>query len=120
MNVPRLTYVVAIAAALVVFAPLFGAPVPPWATSIAVAIAGLSLVVRAMWYQGRRTFVRPARTRAVYDSDGWRKDPFVMEGLEADGEALRDCTAEAAEHGYRREPGSDQHEWRFVREPARQ
>jgi len=48
-------------------------------------------------------------------SDGW-KDTFLIDGLEQDGEALREYMNKARTNSDRRERGDDGYSWRFTRD----
>jgi hypothetical protein len=107
----------AVVSAVVLITGALGAPYPN-GTMAAFGFVLLALgMARAMRYGGFGAAAGTPISRAAVESDGWRKDTFVMGGLEADGEALQEFTDEAGIYGYRREPGADRYSWRFTREP---
>ena len=107
----------AAAAVLILVAAVVGAPLPEGARVFATVALGALGMARVLRYGGVFAVGGKRVSQAAVDSDGWRKDSFVMDGLEEDGEALQEYTDEAGMYGYRRERTDDMHSWRFVRDP---
>jgi len=107
----------AVVSAVVLITGALGAPYPAGTIPLSgMALAALG-VARAMRYAGFRAALDAPISRAAVESDGWRKDTFVLGGVEPDSEALQEFTDEAGMYGYRREPGDARYSWRFVRDP---
>lgn len=99
-------------------AEVLGAPVPR-ATWVFFLVAAVALrMAKAIRFGGRATVGGARISQAAIDSDGWRKDSFLMRGLEEDGAARQEYTDEAGMYGYRRGRGDQKHSWRFIREPG--
>jgi hypothetical protein len=94
-------------------AVVLGAPVP------GVVAGGLVLVESIALLARNRIIVKRAGSleadRVWTASRGWTATAFELDGLEADGEKLRELTDIAEAHGYRREPGRERYTWRFSR-----
>ena len=108
-------YVLALAIVVIVVAEVVSVPVPQGVFAIAIVAGAILAMARRERYVGVATS-QPI-SQAAIDSDGWRRETFVMTGLEEDGEALQDYTDEARMYGYRREPAGEKYSWRFTRAP---
>ena len=112
-------YAFALAALAALVADVLGAHVPRGTGLFAMLALGAIGMAQALRYSGMSAWGGRRASQAAIASDGWRKDTFVMGGLEEDGEALQEYTDEAGMYGYRREQGDDAYSWRFIRERHR-